>query len=229
MIFHTAAEKIYYNAFFKNWHNSIKKIYPAAKFSLRFVGPTTDTDVIAYCNSHHILLSLDPITFQEISDKFNVTGNHVNGYYAMSRWISIPIQDDNVFITDVDIVAVSAPSFDIDGSLMNKPWFTVSKLKSSGNTLKLMAICLRKDICDPIRYVALALLENSPLVWSLDLHVRDYLMEKIEYNDYVLLGVIGQTPIEQLKKLPFAHASSKTGGAESKLENFKFARARGIF
>ena len=140
MIFHTAAEKIYYNAFFKNWHTSIKKIYPTAKFSLRFVGSTTDTDVIEYCNTHHIMLDLDPTTYQEIVDKFKVTGKCVNGYYAMSRWISIPIQNKPVFVTDVDLIATNKLIFSIDNSLNEKSWFTISKRKAPDRTLKLMAI-----------------------------------------------------------------------------------------
>ena len=226
MIFHTAAEKVYYNAFFKNWHTSIKKIYPSARFSLRFVGPDDDTDVIEYCQSNDILLDIDPITYNQITDKFNVTGLNTNGYYAMSRWISVPTIDEDVFVTDIDIVAISAPSFDIEKSLNEKPWFTVSRRKANNRTLKLMAICLRKDICNSVRDKAISLLNSQPLVWSLDLNIRDFLMENFEYNEYVLLGSINKLSIPEVKKLPFAHVK---GDTETKISEFKIAKSLGIF
>ena len=236
MIFHTAAEKIYYNAFFKNWHTSIKKIYPTAKFSLRFVGSTTDTDVIEYCNTHHIMLDLDPTTYQEIVDKFKVTGNHANGYYAMSRWISIPILDESVFVTDVDVIATNTPTFSIDNSLKKKPWLTVSKRKAPDRTLKLMAICLRKDLCERVRDRAVSLLKDSPLIWSLDLQIQKYLTDNFEYNDYVLLGEVTRSTKDT--NSPFGYASSSpvaingvgyAGGIDSKIARYKLAKSNGIF
>lgn len=236
MIFHTAAEKVYYNAFFKNWHTSIKKIYPSARFSLRFVGPTTDTDVIAYCNSHHILLSLDPITYQEIVDKFNVTGKRVNGYYCMSRWTSIPILDESVFVTDVDLIATNKLIFSIDDSLNEKPWFTISKRKAPDRTLKLMAICLHKDLCERVSSKAITLLENSPLIWSLDLQLLKYLTDNFNYTDYVMLGEIDH--ISKSTKAPFAYASPMpavidgivcASGLDSKIARYKLAKSHGIF
>jgi hypothetical protein len=192
MIFHTAAEQVYYKLFFLNWHTSIKKFWPDARFSLRFVGPKNEA-VDKYCSEHNILLTHDPITLKEISAKFTKVElperpKACYGYYALSRWMSMPDGDD-VGLTDVDVVALQKPNLELINKILSKyqqyriPRAFATKAKPKN----MMINFFRKDVVSEVNQVATELLSKSKLMWNLDLQVRDYCNKNFSIFDEGLL------------------------------------------
>lgn len=193
MIFHTAADQVYYDLFFLNWHTSIKKFWPDAGFSLRFVGPK-DKAVDNYCSKHNILLSHDPITLEEIDSKFikvelNKRPKACYGYYALSRWMSMPVVNDHVGLTDIDIVALQKPNLkSINHILSNYQQYRLPRVMQDKSKPKNMMVnFFRKDVVSEVNQVATDLLFKSKLMWCLDLQVMDYCNKNFSILDEGLL------------------------------------------
>lgn len=196
MIFHTAAEQIYYNLFFRNWHLSIKKFWPEAKFSLRFIGPK-DKDVDKYCADNDILLTHDPITIKEIKTNFNLTElpkrdnrpEACYGYYALSRWLSMPVVDDHVGLTDVDIIALREPDMaKINDIFKDYQQYRIPRLMVDKSRPKNMMVnFFRKDVVKTVNQVANDILNSAKLMWCSDLGVMDYCNKNFKILDDCLL------------------------------------------
>jgi hypothetical protein len=192
MIFHTAAEQVYYDLFFLNWHTSIKKFWPDARFSLRFVGPKNEA-VDKYCSEHDILLTHDPITLKEISAKFTKEElpkrpKACYGYYALSRWMSMPA-DDDVGLTDVDLVALQKPNLASINHILSKyqQYRITGAFATKEKPKNMMINFFRKDVVSEVNRVATELLSKSKLMWNLDLRVRDHCNKNFSILDEKLL------------------------------------------
>ena len=193
MIFHTAAEQIYYDLFFSNWHKSIKKFWPGAKFSLRFVGPKNKA-VDEYCSKHNILLTHDPITFEEIDSTFqkeelNKRPKACYGYYALSRWMSMPIADDHVCLTDIDVVALQRPDLRAINEIFSKyqQYRIPRAMPDKTKPKNMMVNMFRKDVVSEVNQVAADLLFGSKLMWCLDLQVMAHCNKNFAILDEALL------------------------------------------
>jgi hypothetical protein len=193
MIFHTAAEQVYYDLFFSNWHASIKKFWPDARFSLRFVGPKNKA-VDKYCSEHNILLTHDPITLEKINSNFTKEElpkrpEACYGYYALSRWMSMPVNDDHVGLTDVDVVALQKPNLEsINQILLKYQQYRLPRAFATKEKPKNMMVnFFRKDVVSEVNRVATELLSKSKLMWNLDLKVRDYCDKNFSIFDEGLL------------------------------------------
>lgn len=173
MIYHTAAEVNYYNAFFKRWHKSIASIHSDAKFSLKFVGDTSETDVIDYTKANNIELILDPTTTNDLIKKYGSmeTGR---GYYPMARWNSIPTSD-NVCVTDVDVVMVKDHLAEMLDLLTKYDIVSISRLKPKEKVNLMMVNYIKKDCCFKIRNHAMTLMDNKHFRWDIDLDVMGYI------------------------------------------------------
>jgi hypothetical protein len=197
MIFHTAAEQVYFDLFFFNWHTSIKKFWPDARFSLRFIGPKTKS-VDKYCSDNDIFITHDPITFEEINANFSQIElperdkrpKACYGYYALSRWLSMPVVDDHVGLTDVDVVAIKKPNIKrINDIFSNYHQYRLPRVFIDKTRPKNMMVnFFRKDVVSKVNQVASDLLKPSKLMWCLDLEVMDYCNKNFAILDEGLLA-----------------------------------------
>lgn len=159
MIFHTAAEIKYFDYFFENWHQTIKKVWgDDVKFSLRFVGPMEDR-VATYCETHSIAVTHDPTVGVD------------PGYYPMSRWVSIPT-GDHVCVTDVDIVALTKVR-DIEHKLAEYDMIPISRVKVTMNN-PMMAVFYNKNFAKRVRNEAIRIFKTKALKWDLDVSVMKW-------------------------------------------------------
>lgn len=196
MIFHTAAEQTYFDLFFTNWHTSIKKFWPEAKCSLRFVGPKS-LKVDKYCKENNILVSHDPITIEDIRIKFervelpkkDKRPESCYGYYAISRWLSMPVVGEHVCLTDVDLVAISRPNLDkVNKILEQYQQYRLPRFPNNGTKPKNMMVnFFRKDVVAKVNEVAANILNSSKLMWCSDLGVMDYCNKNFNILDESLL------------------------------------------
>ena len=193
MIFHTASEQSYFDLFFVNWHTSIKKFWPGAKFSLRFVGPKS-SKVDKYCKANNILISHDPTTLEDIKIKFDQSEldnrpKACYGYYAISRWLSMPVLNDHVGLTDVDVVAIRSPDLNKINKILDQyqqyrlPRVFVDRSKPKN----MMVNFFRKDVVAEVNAVADNILNSSKLMWCSDLGVMDYCNKNFNILDEGLL------------------------------------------
>jgi len=197
MIFHTAAEQVYFDLFFSNWHLSIKKFWPGAKFSLRFIGPKSES-VDKYCSDNDILITHDPITFDEINANFNMIElpekdkrpKACYGYYALSRWLSMPELDENVGLTDVDVVAIRKPDMlKIDKIFSQYQQYRLPRVFVDKTRPKNMMVnFFRKDVVRTVNQVATDILRSKRLMWCSDLGVMDYCNKNFKILDEGLLA-----------------------------------------
>lgn len=179
MIFHTAAEINYYNAFFKRWHQSILRLCPDAKFSLKFVGDIAKTSVINYTTKHNINLILDPTTPDELTKKYG-SMEIGKGYYPMARWNSIPVNDD-VCVTDVDVVMIKNNLSVINSFLKTYDFVSISRTKI--NKINPMMInYIKQRRCEEIKDYAMSLMNSSNFRWDIDLEVMDYMKKKLSHT-----------------------------------------------
>jgi hypothetical protein len=175
MIFHTAAEEQYYSFFFKKWHSSIRRLNPTAQFNLQFVGNTENCDVIDYCGENDINLNLDPISFEQIQEKYKCNELNARGYYAISRWISLPIKDDHVCMTDVDLLQINAIDFNLSERLDIKQFISFSKQKNN-KTNKMMFLGLNKNFVKIVKEKSIEILNNNTLTWDRDTSILKWMV-----------------------------------------------------
>jgi hypothetical protein len=208
MIFHTAAEKNYYNFFFKKWHRFLKEFNPTAKFSLRYVGDTNTCDVVEYCSTNNIMLDIDPISLNQIIEKYNCNEKDALGYYAISRWISLPLLDDHVCMTDVDLLQLNPLEFDLDAILNEKQFISISR-KKENKTNKMMFLGFNKDFVKTVKDQSIIFLENNSLVWDLDTKILIWLILKNNFNweEFIQLYCIDNLS-DYNKDVKFAYFSS---------------------
>lgn len=176
MIYHTAAEINYYNTFFKRWHRSITNIHPGAKFSLKFVGDTANTDVVEFSKEHNINLILDPTTPDDLIKKYGSMEIGC-GYYPMARWNSLPV-DDDVCVTDIDVVMMKDHYDEVAELLKIHDVVSISRLKQGEKINLMMVNYIKKDICPKVKDIAISLMDHKEFRWDIDLDV----MSKIKNN-----------------------------------------------
>lgn len=170
MIFHTAAEKNYYNAFFKRWHNSIKKLCKDVKFSLKFVGDTLGTDVVEYCKQNEINLILDPTTWEELLEKHK-TEFKASGHYSMARWNSIPVANEHVCVTDVDVIMLKNEMAMIEELLETRDYIALER----GKKCRLMVNFINKNTCETVRNLAITLMDSPDFQWDIDVTISRWM------------------------------------------------------
>ncbi len=181
MIFHTAAEEQYYRSFFKSWFTSIKTFNPEAKFNLRFIGKTDNCDVIKYCKDNDIILDLDPTSIDEVQMRYNCNAADARGYYAISRWISLPVNVDHVCMTDVDLMQLNQLDFNLSNKLDEKQFITFSRQKIK-KTNKMMFLGFNKDFTSTVRDKSINILQNNNLTWDLDVSILTWLILHNNFN-----------------------------------------------
>lgn len=181
MIFHTAAEENYYNFFFKKWHSFLKEFNPTAKFSLRYVGDTNSCDVVEYCSTNNIMLDVDPTSLDQIIEKYKCPKGNAFGYYAISRWISLPLLDEHVCMTDVDLLQLNPLDFDLNKILDEKNFISISRQKNN-KTNKMMFLGFNKDFVKTVKDQSISFLENNSLVWNLDTKILIWLVLHNNFN-----------------------------------------------
>jgi hypothetical protein len=188
MIFHTAADPIYYNAFYNAYSNSIKKYFDSPLFSLNFVGLDQQHLPVDY-------LFHDKVSFEEIKIKFKVDDRAATGYYCMSRWNSIPVANDHVCVSDVDVVAINPIDNILINNLLEKhKVVNLTRLKpKTGKEGGMMIIFLHKDICQEIKDFSKQLLENKPLWWGTDIDVRNYLYNNFDVKNLLKMKEISKS------------------------------------
>lgn len=184
MIYHTATDKVYFDLFFKRWHQSINRFDPNAGFSLRFVG-NEDVDVMNYCRDHNILLTFDNISLDEISIKYNANHTNARGYYALSRWMSIP-EHDNVCVSDVDLVQVNRSDIDFSKIFSEYNFASIARKKVKHPNM-MMIFYISKDMTKLINQKTKMLLENNPLMWDSDTKLMTWISEN--YPIYLDFGL----------------------------------------
>ncbi len=237
MIFHTAAEKKYYNAFFKMWHRNILKHFPAAKFSLKFVGNTEDTDVIEFCKTNNINLILDPTTWQELLEKHK-TEFKASGYYPMARWNSIPVTNEHVCVTDVDVIMLKNEMSLIEELLETRDYIALQR----GKKCRLMVNFINKSTCSTVRNLAIKLMDSPNFQWDLDVTIGNWMELNLTNNLFLNTltkfdSAFDRTAFLKDDEAFFGYYSSVSftkngttyaGGFEAKSAKYKIAQRRGL-
>jgi len=170
MIFHTAADNTYYNNFYNLYSLTIRQFYPNSKFSLYFLGnQLPNNSTISYLNQENI-------SFEDIEQKYNTTGRDTKGYYALSRWKSMPVVNENVVVSDIDLIALkSIPQEIINNIFKNHEAINISRLKKNGDEGCMAMMILRKDIIDIVNNFANNILDTETLHWASDVSVRNFI------------------------------------------------------
>lgn len=188
MIFHTATDPVYYKNFYYSFRTSIEKYFLNPKFSLRFVGE----DNIDLDNT---LLTIDKTSFEDIKTRFNATDKHAKGYYALSRWLSIPIEDEHVVVCDADVLAVNTIDKELILNLLDRfQVINVTRLKKDGRPGGMMIMILHKDICQQVRNYSNSLLDKEEIEWATDVNVRTFL-----YRNFSLCEILQMEDISKVK------------------------------
>lgn len=173
MIFHTASDPVYYHAFYKYYLRSIKQFYSKSKMSLYFIGQELPI------NSSIDILEHDNFSFEKIQQTYNSTIENAKGYYALSRWRSMPVLDDHVVVSDIDIIAIKhLPLSKIDDLLINHEVINITRTKKGGSEGGMAMMIIRKDVVESINQKATEVLDNK-LQWDSDVQVRSFI-----YNNY---------------------------------------------
>lgn len=224
MIYHTAADKGYFDCFFKRWHQSIKKFQPKANFSLRYIG-NEDPAVLEYCTLNNIKVTFDSIRLDEIIKKYNVSSQDARGYYALSRWTTIP-EDDDVCVTDIDIIQLNPLDMNFDTIFSEYPLATIARKKEKHPNM-MMCFFISKNMTSIIRNRALSLINASTLSWHTDTKIMRWIEENYSiYKDFGLfkLNVIHPTNVPPHVK--FGYFSSKNitniSVTDEKLKKIKY-------
>lgn len=187
MIFHTSADKIYFDNFFTSFVTSVKEQNPNSKFSFNFVG-TENIDV-----DKNINYTVAPISFYDLKKQYQTDDRNTRGYYALSRWLTIPNSNDHVAVCDIDILAVNP----IDTALIletfnNHEVINITRIKPNGAEGGMMVMFLRKDICAEVCNFSNSLQKNLDLEWDTDVRVRSFL-----YNNFKVKNLL---QMKQLSK-----------------------------
>lgn len=179
MIFHTAADLVYYNNFYELYNSTIKKFYPDDTFSLYYLGNTLPN------NTNISYVTQEKITSAEIESTYKVTDRNTKGYYALSRWWSMPVANEHVVVSDVDVVALNTISKEkIDNIFKTYEAINITRTKKNGQEGGMAMLILRKDIVDDVNNNAKYVLKNIPLSWSSDVNVRGFIYKN--FNVYSL-------------------------------------------
>lgn len=191
MIFHTAADPIYYDRFYNDFRNSIQLNYPNPKFSLHLVGkfnqvPTAD------------FITNDSITFEEIKQHYSCDDRSAKGYYCMSRWTTIPLCDSNVCVSDIDVISINKIDNEfIKENLEKHKVINLTRIKpKSGEEGGMMIFFLHSTVCEKIRNYALSLMNNEKLSWATDVHVRKFI-----YDNFDVLNLLKMQEISKSQSI----------------------------
>ena len=188
MIFHTAADPIYFEAFYNSYIDSIKQFFDSPLFSLNFVGLDQQQPTVDY-------FFQDKISFEEIKIKFNVDDRSARGYYCMSRWNSIPVVNSHVCVSDIDVIAINPIDKILINDLLEKhKVVNLTRLKpKSGGEGGMMILFLHKNICQEVKDFSKQLLENNPLSWATDVAVRSYLYNNFDVKNLLKMKEISKS------------------------------------
>jgi hypothetical protein len=188
MIFHTSADPLYYENFYKFYNESIKLFYPDSKLSFHFVGH--DSNII---KSPIDIFSQKKISKKEIEIMYNTSERDTLGYYAISRWLSIPDIGDHVVVSDVDIVAIkSIPTNYILDIFKDYEAINITRTKKNGTEGGMAMMILRKDIISSINQKANEVLNNPTLAWDSDVQVRTFIYENFKVKEIPEMHVMGK-------------------------------------
>jgi len=183
MIFHSSAELDFFNHFYKNFYSSVKFFHPYDKLSFNFVGDDSDhcNPILTDINTH------DKIDIESIKNKFNASNNRsAYGYYALSRWLSIPLLDDHVCVCDIDLLMCNTIPNEFYENILNKhEVINITRKKPNGGEGGMMAMILRNDICNDVKNYSNIVLQEKQLKWDLDVDVRQFLYK--EFNVFNIL------------------------------------------
>lgn len=173
MIFHTATDPIYYNKFYNLYSKTIKKFYPQSDLSLHFVGSPVPTK--SYIN----FISNSNLSFEKIKKIYKCDTEQAKGFYALARWFSIPETQQDVVVSDADIIAIKTINEQrIKDLFSNHQVINITRVKKNGSEGGMAMMILRHDIIPNINQVALSVLNNQ-LQWDSDVQVRTHI-----YNNY---------------------------------------------
>lgn len=188
MIFHCSSDKIYYEYFFKNFVNSIKKYYPNPRISYNFVGKDVPSNIETN------IFQNDKKSWDEIKTQYQASDREAKGYYALSRWLSIPSENDHVAVCDVDVLAVNKIDHElIETCLQTHQVINLTRMKPKGaGEGGMMIIILHKDICITVKNFAKSLLLNNKLTWQTDVLVRTFLYENFKVKQLLQMEDISK-------------------------------------
>lgn len=192
MIFHCASDKIYYEYFFKNFVDSIKKYYSNPKISYNFVGKDLPNNI------ETDILQNDIKSWDEIKTQYTASDREAKGYYALSRWLSIPIQNEHVAVCDVDVLAVNKIDHElIETCLQSHQVINLTRMKPKGaGEGGMMIMILHKDILNIVKKFANNILSANKLKWQADVLVRTYL-----YENFIVKQLLQMEDISKNKDL----------------------------
>lgn len=211
MIFHCSSDRVYYEHFFKNFVYSIKKNYSNPKISYNFVGTDLPDNIVTDYFQN------DKKNWNEIKTLHKATDREAKGYYALSRWLSIPNENDHVAVCDIDILAVNPINHDLlEDLLKTYQVINLTRIKpKTGKEGGMMIMILHKNICDTIKKFANNLLVNNKLIWQTDVMVRTFLYENYKVKELLQMEDISKK--NNLKNIDKWFVFSKL----NKFENLK--------
>jgi len=188
MIFHCASDIIYYEHFFKNFVYSIKKYYTNSKISYNFVGKDLPSNI------ETDILQIDKISWDEIKIQYKANDREAKGYYALSRWLSIPIQNEHVAVCDVDVLAVNKIDHElIETCLQTYQVINLTRIKPKGaGEGGMMIMILHKDILNIVKKFTNDVLRTNKLIWQSDVLVRTYLYENFKVKQLLQMEDISK-------------------------------------
>jgi hypothetical protein len=216
MIFHTSADKIYFDNFFTPFVNSIKKYYPTPAISFNFVG-TEQVDI-----GKNVYYDTIPLSFLDLKQKYQKDDRDTKGYYALSRWLTIPVLDDHVAVCDIDVLAVNPIDTQLILNLLNTyEVINITRTKPNGEEGGMMIMILRKDICKTVKDYSTSLLNNLNLKWDTDVNVRSFL-----YNNFKVKNLLQMKQLSK-KSSDFSNCwfAFAKGNTEKKLNYLKLVSA----
>lgn len=173
MIFHTSANKLYYDSFFKQYKESVTKNYDGANFSFNYVGKES-----VLVPNDLTFFTQDFIDYDEIKIKYKLSNDrNIRGYYCMSRWTTVPITNDHVCVSDIDVIAVNYIEKNMLEDLLDKhKVINLTRIKpKSGSEGGMMVFFLHKDVCEQVKKFSIDLLATCNLEWATDVRVREFL------------------------------------------------------
>jgi hypothetical protein len=188
MIFHCSSDRVYYEHFFKNFVYSIKKNYLNPKISYNFVGTDLPDNIVTDYFQN------DKKNWNEIKTLYKATDREAKGYYALSRWLSIPEENDHVAVCDIDVLAVNKIDKElIDNLLQTYQVINLTRIKpKSSKEGGMMIMILHKDICATIKKFSNSLLIDNKLQWMTDVMVRTFLYENYKVKDLLQMEDISK-------------------------------------
>lgn len=187
MIFHTAADIHYYNYFYKFYKTTISHFYPNAELSLHYMAEDilVDTDVKHF--------SAENTNINKIQEKYNADERSALGYYCLARWLFLPEVDDNIVVSDVDIIAIkSIDQQRFDNLFEEYQVINITRTKKGGTEGGMAMIAVRSDVIKPVKLFSNNLLNSNKLQWALDVEVRTFLYENFKTIEIPEMHVLGK-------------------------------------